>query len=528
MEYQFYNEMIGREMKTSLILYLFLFLGIIVFIVKSTHLLDEPRKEGYNDLPAADPVIAKGIKEQRMPIQAQPNSSVPGTLPFGPYAQTASVGSYQFKDPSLLPGDLKQMKQLSESIRSFLVFEGASVASSSDPTVSLPLTQLRADYEKLAQEIAVLDKNPGIDSTMSQQDLADTEGTLTFLRRKVRLFQSSGVVSEGFEDMPVGMPKTKASKDDLQNLQNKIYAAILNLSASGTVDPVVQSRIKNLQSMYTDVTDMLSKLDKGIWSEIDIPVYKEDIQAVLPQLDNPGAKLTELTGQGSGKKLNPVEKQLAGYVGEESATDVFNYLKNSGMFRVTVDMGYNVPGSPGSGKGYGKEGSPISIEKTLGLKGDGSIGLMDSGSGNPSMSDIQPSKSGSVDGPYDSSMSGMDDRADVIHKKIRPGRLDWKKRSAGICDQVRLRGLDPLDFGCIPEGSQLSPAYSWRGHTKMVCGRLGATADPGLPETCGCPPPNWKGWTLAECLSPPPPMGQIFNPSSPGPVSKTCGENDFT
>lgn len=526
MEYQFYNEMIGREMKTSLILYLFLFLGIIAFIVKSTHLLDEPRKEGYNDLPAADPVIAKGIKEQRLPIQAQPNSSVPGTLPFGPYAQTASVGSYQFKDPSLLPGDLKQMKQLSESIRSFLVFEGASVANSSDPTVTLPLTQLRADYEKLAQEVSVLDKNPGIDSTMSQQDLADTEGTLTFLRRKVRLFQSSGVVSEGFEDMP----KTKATKDDLQDLQNKIYAAILNLSASGTVDPVVQSRIKNLQSMYTDVSDMLSKLDKGIWSEIDIPVYKEDIQTALPQLDNPGAKLTELSGQGSGKKLSPVEKQIAGFVGEESATDVFNYLKSNGMFRVTVDMGYNVPGRSGSSNGLGKDSGSVLIEKSLGMNDDGTIGITNSGYGseNPSMSDIQPSKSGSVDGPYDSSISGMDDRADVIHKKIRPGHLDWKKRSTGICDQIRLRGLDPLDFGCIPEGSQLSPGYSWRGHTKMVCGRLGATADPGLPETCGCPPPNWKGWTLANCLSPPPPRGQIFNPNSPALVSNTCGVNDFT
>ena len=142
--------------------------------------------------------------------------------------------------------------------------------------------------------------------------------------------------------------------------------------------------------------------------------------------------------------------------------------------------------------------------------------------GKPGMAGIQPSNSGKMDGPYDSGMSGMDDRADAIHKRIRPGHLDWKRRAKGVCDQIRQRGMDPLDFGCIPEDSTLSPAYSWRGHTKMVCGRLGATMDPGLPETCGCPPPNWKGWTLPECLSPPAPI----EPMGSIPQSK-CGANDF-
>ena len=498
-------------MKTTQILYLFLFIAIVVCIIKSTHLLDDviEKREGFNDLPAADPVIAKGIKEQRLPIQAQPNSSVPGSLPFGPYAQTASVGSYQFKDPATTPANLQQMKVLDDSIKSFLVFEGASIANSSDPTIALPLTQLRADSQKLQQEVAVLNKNPGVDSTLTQQDLADIEGSLTFLRRKVRLFQTAGVI-EGYADMDGSTndsPKTKATKDDLQELQNRVYAAILTLSASGTVDPVVQSRIKNLQNMYSDVTDMLSKLDKGIWTDIDIPVYKEDIQSILPALDNPGSEIPPLTGQGSGKVLNPAEQQLAGLVGEENAPDVFKYLKENGMFRVTLDMGYNVPGE--------QPGNSVVMQKNFNLGANGMAGT-------PGMAGIQPSNSGKMDGPYDSGMSGMDDRADAIHKRIRPGHLDWKRRAKGVCDQIRQRGMDPLDFVCIPEDSTLSPAYSWRGHTKMVCGRLGATMDPGLPETCGCPPPNWKGWTLPECLSPPAPI----EPMGSIPQSK-CGANDF-
>jgi hypothetical protein len=79
------------------------------------------------------------------------------------------------------------------------------------------------------------------------------------------------------------------------------------------------------------------------------------------------------------------------------------------------------------------------------------------------------------------------------HAKYNPS-LDWKARTKQICEQVRMRGLDPQDFGCLKESDEVSPNYSWRGHAKMVCSRLGSTPDPALPQTCGCPPANWGGW----------------------------------
>jgi hypothetical protein len=163
-------------------------------------------------------------------------------------------------------------------------------------------------------------------------------------------------------------------------------------------------------------------------------------------------------------------------------------------------MGYNIPS-------YGSKGSSVHIKKEAGIKKDGTLGFLEG-------KNMKASPSISIDGPYDTTMSGSDDRAIGLaaaearaNGSKNPSHLDWKGRAKGICEQVKRRGLDPLDFGCIPESSKLSPAYSWRGHTKMVCGRLASTMDPGLPETCGCPPPNWKGWTLPSCLSSPPPMG---------------------
>jgi hypothetical protein len=491
-------------MKVSQILYIFLFLAIVVVAIKSTHLLD-----GFEDIPQADPIIARGIKEARLDIQVQPNSSKPGTLPSGPYAQTASVGSYQYQDPAQLPAELKQMQNLYESMKSFLVFEGPSIGNSSDPTVSLPLTQIQADSRRLQQEISVLERNPGIQSSLNQQELADMEEGLTFLQRKVRLFQTSGVVldpnagNEGFQN-PIGQGKTRATKEELQLLQTKIMSAILILSSSGTTDPVVQARIKNLQAMYTDTTDMINKLNKGIWTATDVPVYSQDIKAIIPNLADPKKIIPDVTKQGSGKILSPVEQAIAELVGEENAPDVFKSLKDKGMFKMSFDLGYNTSGPEKShDHQHDNHGSNIvSMNNSYDLL----TGEQHS-SYNPSMDSVKPSSSVTMHGPYDNSMSGMDDRAEAIQKANRPSHLDWKGRAKGICDQIKQRGLDPLDFGCVPEGSKLSPAYSWRGHTKMVCGRLGSTMDPGLPETCGCPPPNWKGWTLPDCLSGPAPVG---------------------
>ena len=494
-------------MKATQIIYLLLFVGIIVCIVTSSHLLDsEGFQSGSSMLPVnnvSEPTIAKGVEPAQLSIQAQPNSSTPGTLPFGPYGQMASVGSYQYQDPALLPAELQQMKQLKEDLRAFLVFEGPSVAANSDPTVQLPLTQLRADSRKLDQEISVLSKNPGIQSSLTQQNVADIQESLTFLQRKVRLFQTSGVINttadkkEGFQSGSESEPKTRATKEDLQHLQTKAYAAILILSSSGTTDPTVQARIQRLQTMYSSITDMINKIDGGIWTSSDIPLYKEDIAGILPNLADPSTSLQDIFDQPSGVKLSPVEQQLASLVGEDNAKNVFNHLLDKGMFRVNVEMGYNVPSSKRRTHRLVPGTNRMMYEKSYDLLPSGTDSSSNSllSSADPSepigsRSSSSSSSAMSMEGPYDTTMPG----AEQNNSKV--GGLDWKNRTESICEQVRLRGLDPLDFGCIAKGSLMSPAYSWRGHAKMVCGRLNTTMDPNLPVVCGCPPQEWNGWTL--------------------------------
>ena len=473
-------------MKASVILYLILFVAVILWITTQTPVFNLV-SEGYEDSPiSSEPTIAKGVNPTSLPMAAQPNPAVPGSIPFAPYAQTAAIGSYQYQDPALLPASLQQMSQLREDLKTFLVFEGADISSSSDPTVQLPLTQIRADQRKLDQEISVLQNNEGIQSQLTQQDITDMQSALSFLKKKVRLLQNSGVISEGFSDIKSSV-KTRATKADLQDVQTKIYAAILALSASATTDPVVTARIKALQSMYSSTTDMINKVDQGIWMASDIPVYKEDIADLLPNLAKTGNSITDIFKQiqKSGKEYSPLEKQLVALVGEKNVDTVFGNLQDKGMFRVNVDLGYNVPGT----------NNQMNMSQSYAMNKDGSIKSTGSDYSITGDSTYNQGSATTTNGPFDQTMPGADD-SQVSTSAKNPGTLDWKKRVSQISEQIRLRGLDPQDFGCIPEGSMMSPAYSWRGHARMICGRLGSTLDPGLPESCGCPPPGWKGWTV--------------------------------
>ena len=512
-------------MKPTTVLYLLLFLGLVAWILNSTDLLDST-KEGFEDLlssPISEPKVPKGLIPKNTDTAAMPNPAIPNGLPFGPYAQMASVGSFQYQDPAMMPASLTQMKKINEDLRAFLAFEGVNLANSSDPTVSLPLTQLRADARKLQEEVSVLDKNPGVQSQLTQQSLAEIDGALSFLQKKVRLFETAGVVSggsEGFKDAGkiarspkdavkvIGKAvaegdkrsekakegeKTKATKKDLELLQTKTYAAILLLSASGTVDPVVQARIKRLQEMYTALSDMITKLNKGQWTQKDIPVFKEDIQEVLPNLAKPQKDVKDVFSQGNGKKLNAIEEQLSGLVGVENAQDVFKNLKERGMFKISMDLGYNVTG------GSSDKGSST-FKRKLDLQGDGSFrsshGMHRHSAGSSNGSSYSRGGALDMNSAYDSVSPGMDDNAmSRLSNHSKAAQFDWKKRATTICEQVKLRGLDPLDFGCIAKDSLMSPAYSWRGHAKMICGRLGTTMDPDLPVVCGCPPQKWKGWS---------------------------------
>jgi hypothetical protein len=91
-------------------------------------------------------------------------------------------------------------------------------------------------------------------------------------------------------------------------------------------------------------------------------------------------------------------------------------------------------------------------------------------------------------------LMGSSPSAQPTGKYGTPAMLDWKQRSADICQQISKRGMSPYDFGCLQDPDDVEVNFSYRGYAKMVCSRLGTVYDPGVPEMCGCPPATWPGW----------------------------------
>lgn len=73
-------------------------------------------------------------------------------------------------------------------------------------------------------------------------------------------------------------------------------------------------------------------------------------------------------------------------------------------------------------------------------------------------------------------------------------KFNWKKRSKEIITQIQKRGLDARQFGALENGAIVSPNFSWKGYTKMICNRLNTSYEAGLDVACGCPPMDWQGW----------------------------------
>ena len=129
--------------------------------------------------------------------------------------------------------------------------------------------------------------------------------------------------------------------------------------------------------------------------------------------------------------------------------------------------------------------------------------------GFPSISDLNNTNNsyfmpnGTPNNPNDVSFSGKSCVTDKLAPKPQdagrgPSHFDWKTRVKEIENQVRKRGLQQSDFGIMPQNTKVSDDFSWKGYARMICTRLQATMDPALPETCGCPPMDWKGWRIAK------------------------------
>ena len=455
-----------------------LFFGflLIVLLVASYGL----QKEGFVNPGSTESLKAPQVivpKVNPKPAPLEIGTPAPYLPPiekdYGPaFGDIARVNTLPYKDPSLEAAPYGRLAELLESLKAFFAFEAKSLEKRSDPQIQLPLTTARGDMQRLTDEVAVLKRNPGIGSMLTQGQVDDIQANLAYLQRQFRLSVNSvsgrSDLLEGFESEDEEASPRLTVKE-VEELITRVNVEMARLSASGTTDPIITARVNTLRDIKNKLQTIVTEVKNGTKPEASIPILKSDMDKFLPVMGKPTQPLPELINSlnlpSSLSNLFPATGS-----GDVSASKVAETLfKNYGdaiLKAITDNL------SPAT------KTSDTPVFMTAGSKTPGS--------------DIVAFPRGEMESA--TAELEMDRLEARLTPAGAPAKFDWRKKSAEICDEIRKRGLNPKDFGCMDPASVTSADFSWRGNARMVCTRLLTTPDPGLPETCGCPPLNWPGW----------------------------------
>jgi len=427
-------------------------------------------------------------------------SEIPGSIPIAPYEQIASMSPLPYQDTTLIKANRQQLISMLELLKGFLAFEAQEISERSDPTIQLPLNTARSDFHTLQAEVEVLNRNPGLQPTITLSHLNEIASNLAYLQREVRLIGAAGPIQgpiyeftrdidvksgalEGFEDMTGQVSKGQvATPKDLEDFVARLSAEILRLAASGTTDPVIQARITALTDMKSNVQTIIDQVNTGALMAVEIPIMKKDIESSLPILGKPDQPLPQIV---KSLGLPPALGSLLPPNIQKDPNTVRTINKLVDKYADTIVNGVSASFEV-------KYTSPREAEKARASQST----LCQTGF--PSLADLD-NVSNAKFVPKGGEQPVTDRLAQKPMDEGRgPAPFDWKQRAKEIEGQVKARGLNPNDFGIMSGNNKVSNDFSWKGYSRMICTRLQATMDPSLPETCGCPPMDWKGWHISK------------------------------
>jgi hypothetical protein len=408
-------------------------------------------------------------------------------LPIADYKQTAKTAPTMWTDGSRESAGTKRVKAALEDLRAFLTYEAAQLDETSDPAIQVPLLTAKGDLKALESEAIFLERNPGLKTTISLKQIQGIEENLSGLRRRARSLDGGRDAVEGFEsgsDAAASAGRADcppATLEQVKGLEGRILGEMTRLSANATADPVMAARINNLSKIREGVKTIIAQVESGDLVAAEIPIYTCDIDKFLVALgkDEPTgiAAVAQQVGMANlfpGTATRGETDSLLEKYGEKLLNGLSGgiYLRYVSPNEVSVSAAAGAPIS-----GSAAEAAIPATPGTPGIYMSGADTLVSSLTGTSTAT----SKS------TNTSIAGAS-----------PARFDWRTRTKEICAAVKRRGLDPADFGCLAPAAEVSDAFDWRGHAKMVCSRLGTSYDTGLPELVGCPAFSFAGWTSRQ------------------------------
>jgi hypothetical protein len=144
----------------------------------------------------------------------------------------------------MVKGSTEMLRQLKQDMDGFSTFELEKMPDVSDPTVKLPITQFKGDYQRVKDELMVVNRTPGVQTSLTVEKINEMAANLRFLQRTYRTYANNELVPqpqtpmtqvgasetvEGFSTDPVTTPPPT----DPSALYNS-YMSWMNSSGSGT------------------------------------------------------------------------------------------------------------------------------------------------------------------------------------------------------------------------------------------------------------------------------------------------------
>ena len=483
-------------MKGILFLVLLTILGFIAYSYTS--------KEGFQSSAESQAGIVKVPKDSiPEPNAVEVSSPAPYMPPadkeYGPaFGEVSRVNTLPYRDPALETASYKRLVELRQDLAGFLGFEAKGLQDQGDPAIQLPLGTARGDFQRVNDEVDVLKRNPGLNSQLTLRDVNDIQANLDYLRKKYRLNINSlsfDASKEAFEDAPA-----RATLKDVEDGLVRVKSEVVRLSKSSTTDPVTTNRVAVLTRISQSMDEIVRDVKSGARTPDQIPILKKELDAFLPIAGDPSKPIPKFLNEAG---LPPILENLfpayeAGDIsGAKMATYLFNQYADTVVKGLSWNIGFKYT-SPNEVATALRNGSQSDVGQTTG--DDSLIPAMYSKVASTSLAGTSENVIGPSNGlssPYTYSRGEMEDCTSPSrngNQQNQASHYDWKVKSASICEAIRRRGLNPGDFGCLPNTSSVGPDYSWRGNARMVCTRLQSSLDTSLPEVCGCPPVDWEGW----------------------------------
>lgn len=228
---------------------------------------------------------------------------LPGPLPTAPYQQIAVGSPLPYQDTSLIKANRQQLINLLEMLKGFLAFEAQEISERSDPTIQLPLQTARTDFHVLQAEVEVLNRNPGLQPTITLSHLNEIGSNLAYLQREVRLIGSAGPIQGPIYEFtkPVEGFTSKGKE-----LAKKVISNVDKSTKSAEFEKMMETVMKRIDP--TKLKAVGARIDKAQSTGVGFEEAAADYSTLLQSVTTP-EEFKILTGGAA--DINPEFEKLS-------------------------------------------------------------------------------------------------------------------------------------------------------------------------------------------------------------------------